>query len=113
MNKALIKTKRLYLLRYRRFLFITILFISGSLFGQDSTTIKLLNNIISLQEKEIERQDKVIMLLTDSLIGKDNKIFVLSNLNSTLKKKTSRNEIVFKIFGFALQGLNIYVTSKR
>lgn len=101
-----------------------ILLVSGStVFCQDTTckkTVELLtNNIVSLellvkaQEKEIERQDKMILLLTDSIITQGKKIFVLGSINGTLRKKSSKQETWFKIFGYALQGLTLWITSKK
>lgn len=90
--------------------------------GQDSTdkrTIQLLTDnvnafklVIASQEKEIERQDKMIFLLTDSIFSLNKKVFVLANLNGTLKKKTNRQETWFKIGQGVLQGLILYFTSR-
>lgn len=87
--------------------------------GQDSTTIKLLTDninayklIIASQQKEIDRQDKMIFQLMDSVTNLNKKVFVLANLNATLKKKTNKQETWFKVGQAVIQGFIIYLTSR-
>lgn len=102
-----------------RFLVLILSVASLTAKSQDSAYIKVLTDnvnayklIIASQQKEIDRQDKMIMLLTDSILNQNKKIFVLANLNSTLKKKTNKQETWFKIGQGVLQGLILYFTSR-
>lgn len=106
-----------------RLLVIILSVISFTANGQDSIckrTVELLTDnvtalklVIASQQKEIDRQDKMIFLLTDSILSLNKKVFVLANLNGTLKKKTGKQETWFKIGNALVSGLILYFTSKR
>ena len=86
-----------------------LLSVSLTVKAQDTAAYKM---IITLQQKEIDRQDKLIMTLTDSVLSLNKKVFVLANINGNLKKKTNRQETWFKIGQGVLQGLILYFTSR-
>lgn len=92
-----------------KWLVLILVLVSTIVKGQDTAAYKM---IITLQQKEIDRQDKMIILLTDSILSQNKKIFVLANLNATLKKKTNKQETWFKIGQAVLQGFILYFTSR-